>query len=165
MPRVVWATFLVLSGAVATAATSSSVLALQSVGWEKYAVPKTGASVEMPTKIFSEDAGKPERGYGRRFRTKDGRANLTVQSFPNSETESPRSFLTKHFRLPRSAAACRRVGPNFFVISGLHVRNIWYDRCNFVGSYIDCVALNYPFSEKRDWDYIVTRISNTLTKG
>ncbi len=162
--RCVCASFFILSGALATAATSSSVLALQPVGWEKFAVPKTGASVELPTRIFSEDAGKPEKGYGRRFRTKDGRANLTVQSFPNSETDSPHSFLSKHFSLPRSAATYRRIGPNFFVVSGFHEGNIWYDRCNFVGSYIDCVALNYPTSEKRDWDYIVTRISNTLTK-
>lgn len=137
MPRFVRTTFLVLSGALATA-ISSSVLALQPVGWEKFAEPKTGASVEIPTKIFSEDAGKPERGYGRRFQTKDGRANLTVQSFSNSEADSPRSFLTKHFSLPRSAAAYRRVGHNFFAVSGFHQGNIWYDRCNFVGSYIVC---------------------------
>lgn len=164
MPGVVWATFLVLLSAVATAATSS-VLAQQAVGWEKFVVPKTGASVEVPTEIFSEDAGKPERGYGRRFRTKDGRANLTVQSFPNSEVDSPRSFLAKRFKLPRSAAVYSRVSASFFVVSGFHEGNIWYDRCNFVGTYIDCVALNYPSSEKRNWDYVVTRISNTLSKS
>lgn len=30
---------------------------------------------------------------------------------------------------------------------------------------INCVLINYPAAEKRDWDGIVTRISNTLAKG
>jgi hypothetical protein len=139
-------------------------LATQPARWKKFVVPETGAAVDVPTELFSENSGEPERGYGRRFQTKDGRANLTVQSFRNAEADSPRSFLKKHFSLPRSAALYRRVGSRFFVVSGFHERNIWYDRCNFAASHINCVALNYPASEKRDWDQVVTQISNTLTK-
>jgi hypothetical protein len=164
MRRFVRTALLVLSTALSTAAISFTALAVQPLAWKKFAVPETDAAVSVPSNIFSEDAGKPERGFGRRFRTKDGRANLTVQSFHNSERDSPHSFLAKHFSLPQSAAVYRRVGSNFFVVSGFHEKNIWYDRCNFVASYIDCVSLNYPSSEKRDWDYTVTRISNTLTK-
>jgi len=48
------------------------VAAAQPFGWQKYAVPETGANVDLPMTIFSKDAGQPESGYGRRFLTADG---------------------------------------------------------------------------------------------
>lgn len=71
------------------------VATAQSLGWQKYAVPETGANVDLPATIFSKDAGQPESGYGRRFLTADGRANLTVQSVPNDAGDSPAVFLAK----------------------------------------------------------------------
>jgi hypothetical protein len=50
----------------------------------------------------------------------------------------------------------------FFVVSGFRKENIWYNRCNFAGRYINCVLINYPAAEKHEWDNVVTRISNTL---
>jgi hypothetical protein len=135
----------------------------QPIGWQKYVIPETGANVDFPNEIFSQDAGRTDRGYGRRFQTSDGRANLTVNSIANDDNDSPTSFLRKHFDLPRSAAVYRRVTGNFFVVSGFHQKRIWYNRCNFAGAFIDCVLLNYPANEKRQWDYVVTQISHTLT--
>src|ERR1700716_566557 len=134
----------------------------QPIGWQKYVVPETGASVDLPNEIFSQDLGLPDRGYGRRFQTGDGRANLTVNSITNAENDSPASFLRKHFALPSSAAAYRRITGTFFVVSGFHHSRIWYNRCNFAGAFIHCILLNYPAGEKRQWDYVVTQISNTL---
>ena len=138
--------------------------AAQPVGWQRFVVPETGARVDMPNEIFSEDSGPPSHGYGRRFQTSDGRANLTVNSFANEAKDSPASFLEKHFKLPPSAALYRRVTAGFFVVSGFHGKEIWYNRCNFAGEFIHCIALNYPAHEKRQWDYVVTQISNTLVK-
>jgi hypothetical protein len=45
-----------------------AVAAAQSLGWQKYAVPETGANVDLPMTIFSKDAGQSEGGYGRRSR-------------------------------------------------------------------------------------------------
>jgi hypothetical protein len=137
----------------------------QPIGWQKYVVPETGASIDFPNEIFSQDAGRPDRGYGRLFQTSDSRANLTVNSIPNDENDSPMSFLRKHFKLPLSAAVYRRVTGNFFVVSGFLGKNIWYTRCNFAGTFIHCVVLNYPANEKRQWDYVVTQISHTLASG
>ena len=83
--------------------------------WKKYEVPETGARVDIPVTIFSEDAGPPESGYGRRFLTADGRANLTVQSVPNKSNDSPAAFLNK--MQPPSDITYKRVTPNFFVVS------------------------------------------------
>jgi hypothetical protein len=51
-----------------------------SIEWQRYVVPSTGANVDVPVSIFTEDAGPPEGGIGKRFFTKDRRADLTVQS-------------------------------------------------------------------------------------
>jgi hypothetical protein len=134
--------------------------AAQSVDWVRYAIPETGASVDIPASIFTEDAGKPETGYGGRFLTADRRANLTVQSMKNDAGLSPAMFLAR--KNPPPGIVYKRISPHFFVVSSFRKDKIWYDRCNFAGRLINCVMINYPADEKRQWDDVVTRISNTL---
>jgi hypothetical protein len=141
-------------------ALSPMVAAAEPVSWSRYQVPETGAAVDIPTSIFSEQAGKPEVGYGVRFLTSDRRADLTVQSVPNDAGFSPAAFLAR--KNPPRDIIYRRVTPRFFVVSSFRKGKIWYDRCNFAGRYINCVLINYPAAEKRQWDGVVTRISNTL---
>jgi hypothetical protein len=129
-------------------------------GWQRYAIGETGAHVDIPTAIFSKDAGPSETGSGRRFLTADGRANLTVQSLPNETNDTPAAFLAR--KRPPSGIVYKRVTPNFFVVSSVRDRIIWYNRCNFSGGFAHCVLINYPADEKRQWDGVVTRISNTL---
>ena len=148
---------------VALVALWPSLAAAQQDDWRKYVVVETGANVDVPTSIFSKEAGKPESGYGTRFLTADGRANLTVQSVPNDADETPAAFLgRKH---PPQGIVYRRVTPNFFVVSSFRNGLIWYDRCNFAGRSITCVLINYPAAEKKQWDSVVTRISNSLAHG
>ena len=132
----------------------------QPIGWLTYVVPESGAVAQIPTTIFSEDGGKPEEGYGRRFRTADRRANLTVESVSNEAGDSPAAFLAK--KNPPANIEYQRVTPRFFVVSSFKGDKIWYNRCNFAGKYVNCVLINYPAAEKRQWDSVVTRISNTL---
>jgi hypothetical protein len=134
--------------------------AAQPVGWKKYAIPETGANVDLPTGIFRKDAGHPESGFGRRFMTADGRANLTIQSMRNDTNDSPAAFLAK--KRPPSDIAYKRVTPQFFVVSSFRTGTIWYDRCNFTDRFMNCILINYPAAEKRKWDTVVTRIGNTL---
>lgn len=136
------------------------VAATHPIGWQKYSVPETGAVVDVPATIFTEDAGKPEAGYGRRFLTADKRANLTVQSVPNEAGDSPAAFLAK--QNPPSNIVYQRITSRFFVVSSFRKDKIWYNRCNFAGQFMNCVLINYPAAEKRQWDSVVTRISNTL---
>ena len=141
-------------------ALSPGVGAAQPINWVRYQVPETGAAVEIPTSIFSEQAGKPEAGYGGRFLTSDRRADLTVQSVPNDAGFSPAVFLAR--KNPPRDIVYKRVTPRFFVVSSFSKGIIWYNRCNFAARYINCVLINYPAAEKRQWDGVVTRISNTL---
>jgi hypothetical protein len=133
--------------------------AAQPANWRRYVVPETGASADIPLSIFTEDAGKPETGYGARFLTSDRRANLTIQSVPN-EGLAPARFLAA--KNPPSDIVYKRVTDRFFVVSSFRNSMIWYNRCNFASQYANCVLINYPAAEKRQWDGIVTRISNTL---
>ena len=80
----------------------------------------------------------------------------------NVDKDSPASFLRKHFALAPSAAVYRRITGSFFVVSGFHNENIWYNRCNRGNGTMNCVLINYPAAEKRQWDDVVTRISRTL---
>jgi len=72
-----------------------AVAAAQNLGWQKYAVPETGAHVDLPMTIFSKDAGAAGKRIWSAFLTADGRANLTVQSVPNGAGDSPAVFLAK----------------------------------------------------------------------
>jgi hypothetical protein len=133
----------------------------QPLSWQNYVVPETGAVAQIPTTIFSEDGGKPEIGYGKRFVTSDKRANLTVQSVSNDAGDSPAAFLAK--KNPPPDMEYRRVTSRFFAVSSVRDNKVWYNRCNFVGRFVNCVLINYPAAEERRWDSVVTRISNTLT--
>lgn len=147
---------------------AAAVLALSPIeataqqNWQRYVVTETGAGVDVPRSIFSEEAGKPETGYGALFVTSDRRANLTVQSFRNDANDTPAAFLAK--KRPPQDIVYRRVTTSFFVVSSFRNDLIWYNRCNFAGRLITCVLINYPAAEKKRWDAVVTRISNSLSK-
>jgi len=128
--------------------------------WQRYVIPSTGTSVDMPVSIFTSDAGPPEGGTGRRFFTEDRRADLTVQSVPNPENDSPATFLTK--KRPPAGIIYKRITSDFFVVSSIRNDRIWYNRCNRGNGTMNCVLINYPVAEKRQWDNVVTRISHTL---
>ena len=133
----------------------------QNIEWQKYVVPDTGAKVDVPVSIFTEDAGPPDGGIGRKFFTKDHRADLTVQSVPNPQNDSPAAFLAK--RNPPASIQYRRVTPRFFAVSSIRNGRTWYNRCNRANEFMNCILINYPAEEERKWDAVVTRISLSLT--
>jgi hypothetical protein len=145
-------------------ATLLSLLPLCAVAqptvWQTYVIEETGATVDVPISIFTKEAGKPPGGYGRHFLTSDGRANFTVQSIPNTSDDSPALFLAK--KKPPAGIIYKKVNSRFFVASSILNDRIWYNRCNRAAGYMQCVLINYPAAEKRQWDGVVTRISNSL---
>ena len=93
-------------------ALSPTLAAAQPISWVRYQVPETGAAVDIPTSIITEEAGKPEAGYGGRFVSSDRRADLTVQSVPNDAGFSPAVFLAR--KNPPPDIVYKRVTPRFF---------------------------------------------------
>ena len=149
-----------LTAILLTVVTATS--ALGGSEWQKFAVPSTGLSVELPVSIFTEDGGAPEGTEGRTFFTRDHRADLTVKSVPNPENDSPATFLAK--QRPPTGIQYKRVTPRFFAVSSIRNGRTWYNRCNRVNEYMNCVLINYPAAEDRQWDSVVTRISLSLGK-
>lgn len=139
-----------------------SAIFAQNIEWQRFVLPNTGANVDIPVSIFTEDAGPPDGGLGRRFFTKDHRADLTLQSVPNPQNDSPATFLAK--QNPPAEIQYRRLTPRFFAISSVRNGRTWYNRCNRVDGYMNCVLINYPAVEERQWDGVVTRISLSLSK-
>ena len=135
----------------------------QGVQWASYTIPETGTSVDYPSSVFTEKAGRPPGGFGQRFQRGDGRADLTIQSAAHDESESPAAFLAKMH--PPSQIQYKRITPRFFVVSSYKGDKVWYDRCNFSRRFVHCVLINYPAREERAWDEIVTHISHSLAGG
>ena len=133
----------------------------ESADWQRYVIPQSGAGVDLPTRIFSQEVRGLEPSFGQRLETADGRANLTVQAFPNTNNFSPAAFLAK--QRPPAGIIYRKVTPRYFAVSSVREGKIWYNRCNASGRFMNCVLINYPVGEKRQWDAMVTRISNTLS--
>lgn len=140
-------------------AASSGMAAAQPLHWTTFAIPQTGTSVEIPSSIFSERAGQPD-GFGQRFETANGRADVTIQSVPRRGDETPATFLAE--RNPPASIQYKRVTPRFFAVSSYKRDIVWYNRCNFSQRFVHCVLINYPAREERAWDGIVTRISLSL---
>jgi len=141
-------------------AGSTQVVSAQDVQWSSYTIPKTGTSVDFPSSIFTEQAGRPPDGYGQQFQSADGRAQLSIKSAVNDTGDSPASFLAK--KHPPQNIQYKRVTQRFFAVSSYNGDKVWYDRCNFAKAFIHCVLINYPAREERAWDDIVTRISLSL---
>lgn len=148
--------------AVTLALLVASPVLARAESWTAYRIPQSGTSVDIPISIFTEQAGEPD-GYGRKFRTPDGAADLTVQAVAREQGISPAAFLAA--KQPPAGIVYKRIAQNFFVVSSIRHDKIWYDRCNFTNRYVHCVLINYPAAEKRRWDAIVTRISHSLRGG
>lgn len=133
--------------------------------WRTYVDPDRGTAIEYPAALFSIQAGTPERGSGREFRTQDGRARLIIYTLHNEERRSPRSYLERHLLLAPGALEYTRVARHFFAISGVRDADTFYSRCNFPHRRrgdMRCIFLQYPQRETKAWDAIVTRISLSL---
>jgi hypothetical protein len=136
------------------------------LGWQTFQVKEFGTTVDYPATIFSEPAGKAEKGTGQRLNSADGRSTLTIYALENADGDTPASYLRKNLRMPRSAIDYKRVTRSFFAISVERQGTVLYSRCNFAsgdgGGMVHCIDLVYPQDVARAWDGIVTRISRSL---
>jgi hypothetical protein len=135
------------------------------LGWQTFQLKEFGTTVDYPATIFSEPAGKAEKGTGQRFNSADGRSTLTIYALENADGDTPASYLRKNLRMPHSAIDYERVTRSFFAISVERQGTVLYSRCNFAsgdGGTVHCIDLVYPQDVARAWDGIVTRISRSL---
>jgi hypothetical protein len=132
--------------------------------WQTFLIPEYGTTVDYPAGFFAP-VGEPEKGVGKRFKSADGRAILSIYSRDNTASDTPASYLKNNLRIGQAGLDYERVTQSFFAVSMEREDLIYYSRCNFsrrAGRAIHCFDLVYPRAEKRDWDGVVTRISLSL---
>jgi hypothetical protein len=135
-------------------------------GWTSYA-DGYGTTVAFPANLFPVREGTPPIGNGRRFRTADGRADVSIYTLPNEEHQTPRAYLSRHLKSDFKNLDYNRVGDRFFAVSGIVRGKTFYSRCNFEGrrGVMHCLYMDYPARETRAWDGVVTRMSLSLRGG
>jgi len=132
-------------------------------GWTTYA-NGYGTLVAFPANLFPVREGAPPIGDGRRFRTADGRADVSIYTLPNEEHQTPRAYLSRHLKSDFKNLDYNRVSDRFFAVSGIVRGKTFYSRCNFEGprGVMHCLYIDYPAAETRSWDRVVTRMSLSL---
>jgi hypothetical protein len=133
----------------------------ESEHWATYSNPRFGVTVDYPAHLFTVQDPPSENGDGQTFHTADGRAELMVYGLTNLERERPDVYLSRHVNL--DDVSYKKVGADFYVVSGTRGTIIFYERCNFPkDDVLNCFSITYPTVEKAAWDAIVTRISRSL---
>jgi hypothetical protein len=153
---------LILSTAAASA--QSWTAGLDAPQWAVF-TDRHGTRVDYPAGIFSVEAGDVPRGEGRSLSSADGRARLLVYVEPNEAGYTPERFMRSLFTGAAAETGYKRIANHFFAVSGARESHIYYSRCNFPdgrAGHLHCVYLDYPKSEEKLWDGIVTRISLSL---
>ena len=129
--------------------------------WKRIDDRKIGVSVDYPAGVFPDYAGATDRHPGKRFASRGGQAEFAYYAFENKRRETPARYLKRTLVVEPRKLIYKRITNNFFVISSIRNKRIFYSRCNF-GPNVKCIYLQYPVSEKRKWDRAVTRISRSL---
>jgi hypothetical protein len=134
--------------------------------WASYANARFGTWLDYPSDLFSERDPAPINNDGRTFRSRDGRARLSVHASHNVEADTPQRYLQKY--PDDQPSSFRRVTKTFYVLSGRRGDDIYYRRCNFVGledGTIHCFEISYPAADKATYDPIVERMGKSLREG
>jgi hypothetical protein len=138
--------------------------AVERSGWSRFHDPEHRISFDFPAHIFREDA-VAEGESGTVFSTRDGRARLRLFGFVNTRNQTPQSHLASIPQYRVEQFHYVRTTSRFFVASAVRGDRILYRRCNFsrrADRRVGCVQVEYPRSQKRAWDAVVTRISLSL---
>jgi hypothetical protein len=159
----------VASFAPASAAQRQPVAQLD---WQPFKDERLGYLFTFPAKVFKTEAGDPteplkartQKRSGQVFRSKDGKAFLQTAAFANFERVSVAAYKDKVAASYKGAKIeYERLGPNFFVLSGVRGKETFYERVYFTcgGRIISAWSMNYPFAEASLYDRIVEEFSRS----
>lgn len=164
---------LVLSALAVVGLAPASAAPRQSVAqfdWQPFKDDRLGYLFTYPAKIFKAEAGDPteplkaktQKRSGQVFRSTDGKAFLQTAAFANFEKISLAGYKARVAASYRGARIeYERLGPNFFVLSGVRDKETFYERVYFTcgGRIISVWSMNYPEAEGSLYDRIVEEVS------
>ena len=100
-----------ISAVLALSTPARSLDRTSNIEWRTFTVQDFGTAVQYPANIFFP-AGRPGKGTGQRFKSADGRADLSIYSLPNEAGETPATYLRHNLRMDRSALQYTRIAPH-----------------------------------------------------
>jgi hypothetical protein len=157
-----FASLLVLAIALAGASSASAQ------DWRTYSNARYGFSLQYPGDIFAVER-TAEAGDGQLFVAKNGGARLLGGTLTNDTGFTPRSYQT--YVAKNSYAgyriSYRRLGGNWFVLSGEGDGKIFYEKAMFscAGRLINSFAIIYPSHQRGVFDRIVERVEDSFRPG
>lgn len=136
--------------------------------WVTVKNERHGFAIAYPSQVF-EQKGPPTTDQARLFVSKDGKAQLLVGAFENTDHDSLETY--RKFLLDDHYAGANidyaPVRRRWFVLSGTHNGQAFYQRVAFTcgGKLINSWAMLYPASEGKTYDRVVEAIARTFTPG
>jgi hypothetical protein len=127
--------------------------------WATYTNVRFAFAIDYPRDIFTGYA-EPDNSDGATFRTDAPGVELRAWGSYNIENKSPRAYVAQYYS--GKTLSYSSVKRDSYAVSGMKDSAIFYDRCNFTGDRVLCVALIYPAAQKGKWDKIVARVSRSL---
>jgi hypothetical protein len=131
-------------------------------GWVRYRNSQYGFRFDYADSIFAADPA-PQAQDGRSFRSRDGRASMTVFGAQNTEGESLARLAARYLEAAGNPLVTyRRPVRNGLVVSGFQGGNIFYLKIVSSpprGERVAVIELKYPKEWKRRFDPVVTRSS------
>lgn len=135
---------------------SSSVLAHSAM--RQYCNARFAFCIDYPKNFIMQAA--PENGDGRTFKSKDGTVKMLAYGSNNSLMEK----LSTRFNAESSSSDTRKVTyklfkPDFFVISGVENKNVFYQKVLFKNDEYKTFLIIYPVTQKKIYDAVTAKIA------
>jgi hypothetical protein len=124
----------------------------------RYCNSRFAFCIDYPKNFIMQQA--PENGDGRTFKSKDGLVKMLIYGSNNSLMEK----LETRFNAESTSSDTRKVTyklfkPNFFVISGIENKNVFYQKVLFKNDEYKTFLITYPVSQKKTYDPITVKIA------
>ena len=136
--------------------------------WTEYRNERYGFSLTYPPDIFAVER-KAEAGDGQVFVAGNGDARLLVGALVNDSAYTPATYQDYVARQSYGEYKIeyRRLGSNWFVLSGEGNGRIFYEKVMFScgGRLINSFAMIYPADQRHIFDPVVERVEKTFRPG
>lgn len=133
--------------------------------WRVYSNPRFGTRAEVPRDWTM--GGAPENDDGRVFTSPDGRATITVYGSLHVQDSVSEAMDMQAAANDGETVTYTQRGKRAITVSGTKGERIFYRRAILTcrDQVWNGVAIDYPATQKKDFDALVTRVATSLRGG
>lgn len=135
-------------------------------GYSTYQNDRYGTFISYPSTYFQPEPA-PDSGDGRRFASIDGTARFYVFAQYNALGQSQAEQIAQDKADPAHGnVSYERVGPGWYVLSGITGEDIYYRRViEDMNGLIQVFEITYPLAQKADFDSVVAYMADSFGPG